>query len=265
MILLTAKGSFEKSFSNQYKCKTISLRSADVDTFSKAIREARVIIHNGANINCNNVIDCVTDNFVLTKKLLDYIYEINPKAYFIYLSSMSILNTMNENEYENITKMTPYAYSKYLAEIYCLKHPFSSNVSIVRFSTIFYGDEKKDGLSKLINDACKFKKVAIYNKGKAKRDFIPIDIASQYVYEIAQSKKREKIYNIVSAKSTSFSHVVTYLKRKIPKLGVVDEKLFNSVNILNKFSNKSINTLGKINFSLEDKIDLFIKKINIGL
>lgn len=257
MILFTAKGSFQKVFSSKYACETISLRSAEIETFSSSLRRADIIIHNAANIKCDNAISCVSDNFNLTKKLVDYVYFVNPKAHIIFLSSMSILDETNENMYKDVQKMSPYAYSKYVAETYCQKHPFEQNISAVRFSTIFYGDKNKDGLSKLIADACECNQVKIYNGGKDKRDFIPIDTAVEYVHKITLSKKKEKIYNIVSGYATRFSDIVTHLHLLKPHLNIVDVKL-PMTRVLSTFSDASINKLGKIDFDLYKKIDVFV-------
>jgi len=261
MILLTGRGAFAKAFSSQHACKIVSLRSANFADLSRIISGVKVIIHNAANINSGGFIEAVDDNFILTKRILDSVYEINPNIYFIFLSSMSILSNESENRYKNIKEMDSYAYSKYLAETYCLKHPFP-NVSVVRFSTLFYADEKRDGLSKLVSDACLLNSVTIFNSGEASRDFIPLKVAARYVYKMINNKDRKKVYNIVSAKATSFSQVVEYLKLKFPTLEVVNKNLDSRpAGVLSKFSDGSISKLGKIDFILEHEINKYIKQL----
>ena len=55
------------------------------------------------------------------------------------------------DEYLQVDEMTDYAFSKFISEKYCLNSNLNS-ITSVRFSTIFYANENKDGISKLIFD-----------------------------------------------------------------------------------------------------------------
>lgn len=262
MIILTGHGAFAQEFLKEYEGRVVSVRTTPKKQFIAQVKKATCIIHNAANIECNCLSACVIDNFYLTKYLLDLIHEVNPNVYFIFLSSMSILKS--DNAYDNVMKMTPYAYSKYLAETYCRLYPLKKYVC-VRFSTLFYKDYKRDGLSKLIYDAVKFKTITLHNNGCAKRDFLPLEIATQYIHKIVNNfSGSNHLMNIVSAKQTSFYEIASYLKRKIPDLSILNKDLPSSPRILSSFSDESIRKLGRIEFSLEKEIDDYIEKINLN-
>lgn len=259
MIILTGHGAFTQEFLKRYRGQVVSVRTTPKKQFIAQVKRATCIIHNAANIECDCLSACVSDNFYLTKYLLDLIHDVNPNVYFIYLSSMSFLQS--DQAYDDVMKMTPYAYSKYLAETYCRLYPLKKYVC-VRFPTLFYKDYKKDGLSKLIYDAVKFKTITLYNKGCAKRDFLPLDTAVQYVHKMMNNfSKCNHIMNIVSAKQTSFSEIASHLKRRIPDISILNKDLPSSPPILSSFSDESIRKLGRIRFSLEKDVDDYIEKL----
>src|ERR1019366_4441645 len=158
MILFTAGGSISTEFKSQFPCEIISARSMTDQQLEDCIRGFSVVIHNAANLICNTFNEAINDNFLLTKRVLDLVHKTKPEMKFLYISSMSILET--DNTYKEIENMNLYSFSKYLAEIYCLKHNHN-DLSSVRFSTIFYGDANKDGLSKLIYDAVNNKEITL--------------------------------------------------------------------------------------------------------
>lgn len=259
MIILTGHGTFAHEFLKGYEGRIVSIRTTPKKQFIAQVKQATCIIHNAVNIDCDRLSACVSDNFYLTKYLLDLIHDVNPNVNFIYLSSMSILKS--DYVYDDVMKMTPYAYSKYLAETYCRLYPLKK-YACVRFSTLFYKDYKKDGLSKLIYDAVKYKTITLYNNGVAKRDFLPLETATKYIHKIVYNfSGNNTLMNIVSAKQTSFYGIASYLKRKIPDLSVLNKDLPSSPRILSSFSEKSIKKLGRIEFSLEKEIDDYIEKL----
>lgn len=259
MILLTGHGAFAQEFLRRYEGRIVSLRHTPKKQCIAQVKKARCIIHNAANIHCTTLSACVRDNVYPLIDLLDLIHTANPNVYFVYLSSMSILDS--DSVYGTIMDMTPYAYSKYVAETYCRRYSLSRYVC-VRFSTLFYKDHTRDGLSKLIYDAVQRKTVTLINNGVAKRDFLPLEIAVQYVYRLIDNYRGDaQVMNIASSRQTSFAEVVAYLKRKIPSLSLVNCDEPVSREIFSSFSDDGIRTLGRIEFHLEDEIDDYMKKI----
>lgn len=264
MILFTGSGAIADSFSRLFTCKIVSARSMSDEELQIEIKNATVIIHNAAAINATSLSSFVDANFILTKRIVDIAFLVNPDVRFIYISSMSIL--LNDTVYKEPEDMTNYAFSKYIAELYCLKHELK-NICCVRFSTIFYKDPAKDGLSKLAYEAIKTGKLTIYNDGKAIRDFIPLGIAVQYLYKLAtESFLSDKKVNIASAHPHSFNVFSDIILSRFPAISLENIKV-PETNILSEFSKKYIENIGEIEFKIEDHfinyLDGLIENSNI--
>lgn len=257
MILFTASGALASAFSEQYSCKIISARLMRDQELSENIKIASVIIHNAALIVSDDLSKLVDDNFGLTKKLVDLSIRINPSVRFINISSMSFLK--DEINYMDSSLMSSYAFSKYLAELYCLKQ--SHAICNVRFSTLFYANQKRDGLSNLAYDAVVKKQITIYNDGKAKRDFIPIDIATQYLHKLTGIDILPKIVNIVSGNSIGFDFFVEKIKAFNSNIKIINITS-ETPNVLCSFSKQDIEKLGEIGFSVEEYFENYILKLN---
>lgn len=256
MILFTAKGSLYQKFISRYQAEVISIRSATDEELLNMFAKATVIIHNSADLISQTIEEAVDNNFLLTKKAIDLVYKNQLKTKFILISSMSILD--DENTFKDINKMSNYAFSKYMAEIYCLKHSFENKISI-RFSTLFYSDQKKDGLSKLIFDAVTDNQIKLINGGEDSRDFIPIDIAVQYLHEVCNLDKFLKpTLNIASGKAIKFKDIATLIKKRIPSLAIDNVNITSNTKVLNQFCGEDLRAIAKINYSLENYIDEFL-------
>lgn len=261
MITLTANGSFAKSFTSQFSAEIASVRDMAKEDFIQKISGSDIVLHNASSINAASIDVYLENNFDFTRFLVRQLKEHNTEAHLILLSSMSILDSTDDSRYANVLEMTPYAYSKYLAESYTLKSDLP-HVSSVRFSTLFYRDPSKDGLSKLIYDAVTANRITIYNNGEAKRNFIPLAVAAQYVEKIASRKTAEKqTYTITAPEATSFMQVVDILKAAIPNLTIENKDISFAPLVLSEFSSKSIDTLGRIDFSLKESILEYVKEL----
>lgn len=262
MTILTAGGSFASAYMNNFPAEVVSIRELGDDVFWEKIRVAKKIIHNAASIGCTGLSDCVLKNFDFSRKLVDFLVENNPTVDLVYISSMSILDPISDKTYLGLERMTSYAYSKYISEGYFLKSKMV-NLKCVRFSTLFYGDPLRDGLSKIVHDAITKQEISIYNGGEDKRDFMPLNIAVAYVGKIVGIENNKKeIFNVVSGKETSFGEIAQYLKKVIPNLKINDLDIKNSsLPVLSRFRLDSINRLGEIEFSLKEEINKYIEKI----
>lgn len=240
MILFTGSGALYQAFHKLYDCDVLSIRNCEDDQLRTAVCNANIIVHNAALIKGSSLIEYINANFILTKRLIDIAYEVNPKAKLIYMGSMSYLK--DAASYHSVSEMTDYAYSKYLGETYCLRHPMR-NVRALRCSTIFYKDAERDGLSKLAHDAAKTRVVKVYQGGIAQRDFISLSTVCRYVYKIANSDILSPVLNIVSGKSRSFMSFASMLMDRNPSL-----KLHNidamTAPTLHDFSSEELEPLG---------------------
>jgi nucleoside-diphosphate-sugar epimerase len=258
MILFTGGGAVFEAFKKIEDCVYLSFRRTDPAEFREAVSKAEVIVHNAANIGCGTVEEAVADNFLPTFRLVNLCLACNPKLRFIYLGSMSYL--AEEHDFLPVEKMTPYAYSKFLGETFCLKSSLP-NVHAVRFSTLFYENPKRDGLSYLVSEAVQHNAINTFNGGSARRDFIPLDIAAAYLAKIVRQNPAEKVLNIAAGQETSFGEIALFLKKKFPNLRITDLPVENENQVLSQFSKHSIRQMGEIPFSLEDRIEKYIQRL----
>ena len=263
MTILTAKGSFAKAYGTQFTAEVTSIRERGEAKFNKKLTQAQVIIHNASTITSTDLTTCLDRNFDFTRFVVKQVEGNSHAPHLVHISSMSILDPTNDSVYGDVIAMTPYAYSKYLAETFCLKSSVE-RLSCVRFSTLFYKDPTKDGLSKLIYDAVRTKKITIFNGGEARRNFLPLDTAAAYVHKITEIQKPQKdIYTLAAPVSTSFYDVVQLLKKHVPDLVIEDKQISNGAPVLAEFSTASIDRLGRIDFSLEDEIIAYMTELQI--
>jgi nucleoside-diphosphate-sugar epimerase len=206
-MILTAYGSIGNALKNKYGIEVVSFFELGKDKFEQKILNSDYILHNAASINCSSLSYCVERNFTFTKYLIDLIGDKN----LIFFSSMSTLASLED--------MSFYGYSKFIAETYCLK----SNKKIVRFSTIFYQDKNKDGLSYLVYEAVRNKSITIYNGGISKRNFISLDSLCKVVYEFIPNSQ-EKVVNL-TGETYSFNDVVKILTKLVPNLKVSNKEV----------------------------------------
>lgn len=211
-----------------------------------------VFIHAGANIYPEDTIDAIKDNVILPLYLLNQLKLLKKIPHIILLSSMSVLG--KNGEYKNPEKMSNYSLSKYLMEIISRKFPLLP-ITIVRFSTIFYGDESKDGLSRMIYNSKKIGNISSIN---CSRDFIPIDVACTALSKVGMNKEFfNKTINIVSGKITNMIDIAKYLKKKY-NTSIHCTSLPNIENVCYEFNDDIMET---DSFDLYDKIDNYYNSI----
>ena len=236
MIIFTGGGAIANEFSKRFDCHIISVRRLSDVELTEQLKKATVIIHNSGLIESNNLNELLKYNLELTKKVIDLAYIVNPNCKFINISSMSILNECDS--YLPTYEMTPYALSKYYSEIYCLNHSFS-NLTNVRFSTIFYKNKDKDGISRMAYEAVNNGKIKIYNNASSCRDVLPIEYVASCLNELAELDLYPRVLNIASGCSVPFNFFVEILKKKNSKL-IIENQMQNGNPILCDFPNHFI-------------------------
>lgn len=259
MILFTGRGSIATSYQQQFGCKIISARSVSNEELIEGIKSASVIVHNAALIDSTDLSELITSNFTLTQRILDLVHQHNPRIRFLNISSMSFLQTYDR--YFEAKDMSNYAFSKFISEQFCLRHPLTDLAS-VRFSTLFYKDDRKDGISRLISDAVLSKSITLYNQGEAKRDILPLNVAVDYLRKLTVRSKVNRTINLASGTPWSFGDVAAILKADDPELrinNVVLEK--PKQEVLCDFPKDNIIDLGEITFDLAEEIRAYKKVI----
>ncbi len=258
MIVFTAGGAIYEAFAARFPCRRISLRQEGVGHFVRQLKEGDIVVHNAANLSPSDLETAVRDNFTLTKDLADAIRHGGKTIPLVFISSMSMLGP--QGLYKAPLEMNPYSFSKYIAELYCLK--IGLPVTCVRFSTIFYQDPTRDGLSKMIADAVATRQIQLINGGKDKRDFIPLAVAIEYLYKITGVVHAGSIYNIASGNSVSFAEAAEIVRQAVPGITVTDlQKNFVPQFVLSEFDKDDIVRLGVLPLSLQDHIREYIRKL----
>lgn len=257
MILFTGHGAIFQEFIKHFDAEVISLRFADKDELSYKISNCDILIHNSAGINFKSSIDFY-NNYFLTKQLIDIVRSINPAIKIVNISSMSILES--EYRYKSIQEMSDYSKSKYLSEIFCLNQK-DLNIINVRFSTLFYKDRYRDGLSFLGYKAVKENEITLFNDGVDKRDFIPLNVAICYLYNIALLDEYPPVVNIASGKSHCFKEFADYLKRQVDNLRINNKSMY-SKPVLAEFTDiEKLLPVNHISYSIFEEFDKFISSI----
>jgi nucleoside-diphosphate-sugar epimerase len=231
--------------------ETISLRTnSEIGDYEK-LNNCNVFIHCGGLIN-GNFSQLFASNTVLLQKILDYLSIFNPNAHIIFLSTGSLLANkvqVSSDDYLETNKMTDYALSKYIAEL--ILERYNLSFTSLRFSTIFYKDPERDGLSKFIFDAMKYKEITLFNSGNAMRDFIPLEIVVKYIFKImGNSKFFKRKLNIVSGSPLSFREIGEFLMTKIDGLEVKNRKVEPIKQVPYDFSIDDILEIGRIDFDI---------------
>ena len=246
-----------------FEADTISLRYGKLEPkLASKLSDCDVFIHCGGSLS-SDFADSFNSNVLLTKELLDFFTLKNSNVHFIYFSTMSLLlkkQSIMSYDYANFRDMTCYALSKYISEIICSRYKI--NTTVVRFSTLFYKNPTRDGLSKIIYDGVRNKKITIYNNGEAKRDFLPLDVASQYVVKlIGKESLFGKTFNIVSGRETTFREIADFLKSKISDLTIKNENLDIADNVPTNFDCTDVRSIGEIDFRLFNKLEDYIQEL----
>lgn len=252
MILFTGHGDVALSFISQFGGEAISLRNSDDKTLLDWLTRAEVVIHNASNLSPVNLIEAFEHNVIPTKRLIDLLVKSNFQGRLVFLSSMSLLS--NSETYKLSSTLSDYSLSKFICEQYIL-HSGLNNFGIVRFSTIYYGQPKKDGLSFMVDSALRHHEVCLLNNGIARRDFIPLEIAVKYLKLVASYNGNRKIFNLCSGREYSFFELAQMIQLLLPHVAIRNEEATMSNDfVLSSFDTAAIKELGVIDFSLLEKI-----------
>ncbi|HEY6901910.1 MAG TPA: NAD(P)-dependent oxidoreductase [Puia sp.] len=258
MIVFTAGGAMYEAFAAQYPCERISIREEGAEALAGRLSDGDVLVHNAASIAPADWSAAVRDNFQLTKDLADALQASKKQVRLVFISSMSMLG--KNGCYKNPAEMNAYAFSKYIAELYCLKAVPGS--VCVRFSTLYYKNPSRDGLSKMITDAVKTRSITLINEGRDTRDFIPLTTAVQYLYKVCGAQAPKSVYNIASGDCIPFAGVAAMIREALPDVTISSTSMPPSpVFILSEFGREDIHSLGPVPLELKEHIHQYIREL----
>jgi len=198
--------------------KNVNFINKDISNFSnilKSLKDKKVdyLIHSAAHFaNENSIINPEKDlktNILGTLNMLKYSKKKKVKK-FIYLSSSCVYGERpfaNEEDFLNPVE-TPYAISKYSAELYVqfFKDFHKINASIVRvFNTYGPGElnyKYRNVIPRFIDNALKNKNLIITGTGEETRDFTFIDDLVKILDLLIKSKNIPDVINSCTGKKT---------------------------------------------------------------
>jgi len=248
MIALTGHGALAEAYAKVNRaCYIHSFRSLADNEIADIISRTDILIHNAATLINKDA----EQNLALTKRIVYLILKHKPEVKFLYVGSMSYLS---ETGYLSEQWMTPYTYSKFLSEKYCFAT--LNNIKTIRFSTLFYRDPERDGLSRLIADAVKTKKISLINGGTQTRDWLPINIAAKELHRVATTNT-PPINTIASGVETSFLKLANIVHKYTDcSIDYKREIIINPSLVCSKFAKT-------VEVDLDKEIKEYIKQLKI--
>ena len=222
---------------------------------SNELKKTDVLIHASANLNPHSVDDAILDNAILPLDILDMAWKVNPNTHIILIGSMS---TLGENgSPKNIRDMSFYAASKYIMEELALKVA-KNPITIVRFSTLFYADYTRDGLSKIVYNAWKYKSVSTSD---CRRDFLPLWAACKWINKLCNNKTwYNKSINLASGRNVNMVDIANYLVEKY-KVEANNSIAPEYSDICYNFSPEDPQSLERITFDIYKLIDEYYESL----
>jgi len=231
---LSSKGVSKNYLFDKKKIIFLKKDISNISNFYKSLKNIKIdyVIHAAANFaNENSIINPNKDlktNILGTLNLLEFGRKNNVKK-FIYLSSSCVYGenlVAKENLIVNPSE-TPYAISKYSAELYVdfYKNFYNLNTSIVRvFNTYGPGEinhKFRNVIPKFIDNALNNKDLTITGTGNETRDFTFVDDLMKIIELIINSKKMPEIINSCTGKKTtikSLAKLIINLTRSKSKI-----------------------------------------------
>ena len=259
VIFTGAGGHLGKKFLDLYpNTEPLSVRYGDNTKFialSKSLESADVLIHASANLAPKDIDTAIKDNVILPFDILDMAGKVNPNTHIILISSMSLLG--EDGQPKKLRDMTIYAASKFIMEELAMsvaKNP----ITIVRFSSLFYFDHMKDGLSKMVYTAWKNKSVVASD---CRRDFLPVWVACRWLNKLCANKTwYNRTINLASGTSVNMMDIAKYL---VDKYGVAchNTPLPDYTDICSKFSPDDPQSLERITFDIYRLVDEYYERL----
>lgn len=232
--------------------------SESLNSLTNEIKTADVLIHAGANLNPKGWEDALDDNAILPSLIVAAAGQVNSNCHIILISSSMILG--EDCKPRLIRDMTHYAASKYIMEE-MVWNDAKNPITIVRFSTLFYEDEGRDTLSRIVYTAARSGNIVASD---CKRDFIPVWAACRWLNKLCDNKMwYNRTINLAGGKSINMLDVAHHL---VKKHGVSSHHtaLPDYTNVCYKFSSDDTQSLEKINFDVYKLIDDYYEAAKKG-
>ncbi len=219
---------------NFFKC--------DLNEFIKIKKKINFdyIVHLAANSNPyeKNQESLINDNLLNSIDL--FLKLQNKKTKFFFASSEWVyqqstkhnkLIKYTENSKIDISLLNPYSLTKYLFELYALKHKeLYKNVIIMRFGIILGNKlDNKSAIEMILNDIKRNKTVKIGSLKNA-RNYISLTDLVNNIFNLF-SLNKSNIFNITGSKNLNFKKIIYDFDKKLKKNSKVKEMNKNNISI----------------------------------
>ncbi len=219
---------------NFFKC--------DLNEFIKIKKKVNFdyIVHLAANSNPyeKNQESLINDNLLNSIDL--FLKLQNKKTKFLFASSEWVyqqstkhnkLIKYTENSKIDISLLNPYSLTKYLFELYALKHKeLYKNVIIMRFGIILGNKlDNKSAIEMILNDIKRNKTVKIGSLKNA-RNYISLTDLVNNIFNLF-SLNKSNIFNITGSKNLNFKKIIYDFDKKLKKNSKVKEMNKNNISI----------------------------------
>jgi nucleoside-diphosphate-sugar epimerase len=204
MITLTGHGALAEAYLKvNPEAYVHSFRSLPDDKIESILKNTTILIHNSAGQTKEDA----EGNLQLTKRTVYQVIKHNPSIKFLYIGSMSYLN---EHGYLPESRMSAYAYSKFIGEKFC--QAVIPQIRIIRFSSLFYRNPERDGLSYMISEAVFKHKIILINEGIQTRDWLPIGMAAKEIHRVITTSA-EPITTVASGNQHTFFSLAKIIQK----------------------------------------------------
>lgn len=266
----TSKCLFDK---NKVKINKIDIsNSGQVKKFFIKNKNFDYIIHSAAHFaNQNSVDHPIKDmktNILGIINLFESIREYKLKK-LIYLSSSCVYPSSLKLTEKSVVKPseTPYAISKYSAELYAdfYSNYFKIPINIIRIFNTFGPGEKahkyRNVIPNFIERVLNNKNLYITGNGNETRDFTYVDDAVKIIFNTMKSKKKINIINSCTGKKTKIINlakkIIKFTNSKSKIIVINKSRKWDKIKHRSGSTNQTLKVLNKKEFT---ELDVGLKK-----
>ena len=190
-----------------------------------------VIIHlaasPGVRYSFEKTSHCLYNNINVTQKILDFSVK-NKIKKFLFASSSSVYGQNKNlpwNEKENLSPISPYAFSKLSCESLGKMYSEIDKISFIslRFFTV-YGPRQRPDLAiyKFFNCIINNKTISVYGDGKTYRDYTYIDDIINGVFNSIKIKSKFEIINLGNNRPIGILNLIKKIEKITKKKAKIE-------------------------------------------
>lgn len=173
------------------------------------------------NTPMNQIAEGITDNVVVTSRLLQACVDNNVQKVIFFSSGgtgYGISNELPLNEDMSTNPISAYGMQKIAIEklLYLFYYTYGLDYRIIRLSNPYGHFQKANGIQGVITTfvyrALHNEQIEVYGNGETIRDYIYIDDAIKAIMKIVNYKGKYKIFNVGSGTGRSIREVISLIQ-----------------------------------------------------